>query len=338
MFDDSRIRKLKKTATVTPTPTPVQIFQKLPGLRPSAKVLKISNPQVNNFSEFSIINQMQFPLSKPPQVPLSQRTNNSTRMQASKLRSVSFIDFSEALSTVAKISKIEEQYCACNGVLNKLMKNNRLFQGNYFNLKGERKKNAEKAPIMKKRTVSIFNYPILKMNESQKLEAQLEEKEKEKEKEKENEKEKVTPKIYLRKKTQIMEIPNEILEKNHISMKNIDEKNKTQNISCQNNVVKRKVIERAKSSMQRNEKTTLNYIKKKNPSFNNKENDHMLFLKVREKICSKEKITNNIANAEIKKKEKEEKVIVNKEIQDSPDDKNLIEPWNVQDSQSEENI
>ena len=308
MFDDFRLKKFKSAMT----PTPVHIFQKLPHLRSNSRE---ENPKISqgnmNFSEFSVLNHLQLPINRPPNVNLNmnhaQKANISIQ-PTSKTRSVSFINFTEALTTVAKISNIEEK---CNKMLKQLITGNRK---TYHN-KVEKKQKAPDAPVVRKRIVSIFNYPILKMAEIQNPEmnsGQINNK-------KNN------------KKPEILEITNEnaITERNE----NIMEKNKEKR-----KVIRKKIIERAKSSNQRivsvNDIKPLIFGEKLSLKLNNENEQEAqpLFIKVKQKLFS------NLNNANAAKNEVKQKITNKNETLEIHEDKMQIEPWQVQDTQPEENI
>lgn len=307
MFDDFRLKKFKSAMT----PTPSHIFQKFPHLRSSSKE---ENPKISqgnlNFSEFAVLNHLQLPINRPPNVNLNmnnaQKANISIQ-PTSKIRSVSFINFTEALTTVAKISNIEEK---CNKMLKQLINDNRKTY--------HEKVKAPDPPVVRKRIVSIFNYPILKMAEIQNPEMNSGQ---------------INNKKH-NKKPEILEITNEnaLTERNEIMMEKKKEKKK---------FIRKKIIERAKSSNQR----TISVNDMKAPLFgeklslklnieNDKEASQPLFIKVKQKLFS------NLNNANTAKNDLpvKQKIFSKHETIPIHDDKMQIEPWQVQDTQPDENI
>lgn len=156
MFDDFKLRKCK-FQPIKPAP---QMFQKLPNLRPNSKNLpsQVPNPPFKEFfSEFSVLNQLPFQNSKPTQSPLTQNNVIKSFANNPKIRSVSFVDFSETLTKVSRISKIEDKYSNYNGLLRKLLKSK--------NINYKEKKILDSIPPKQRKEFNIFNYPNLKIND-----------------------------------------------------------------------------------------------------------------------------------------------------------------------------
>lgn len=322
MFDDSRLRKLN-------TAFPQQIFQKLPTLRPHSKPLvrKVSQNK-EFFNEFTPLNQINF--RQPPlfPLPMTQRNNNNRgKDETNKVRSVSFIDFSDALTTVARISKLEEQYANCNNgnILRKLMQTSRVprnaekREDNYY--KNKRVLAAESLSLNKKAPVNIFNYPDLGKSNRMAFQPQ--------------QKKKLT---FLA--DDYYEKPSMLIRGNHNNNYEVSLK-KHELLREKNSLEKKEVLQNFKKNNANDQEYNLRgkkdivKVRVKTSSFHkeNKKDGNKLFSRVRDKISNKKLVTLGEENEIIKK--------CNKKPKDSPkilfeDAKVAIEPWKIQDSFSEE--
>lgn len=332
MFDDSRLRNLSSVF-------PQHIFQKLPTLRPHSKPLLKKNSQIKEvFNEFTPLNQINF--RQPPlfPLPMTQRNYNRSKVEKNKGRSVSFIDFSEALTTVARISKLEEQYANCNNgtILRKLMQTSRVPR-NLEKKEDNNNKNkriaAESLSLNKKKPVNIFNYPDL--GRSNKMSLQPQQKQK---------KPTFLADDYYEKPSMLRrDTPNKNNNRNIIDY---NDKNyhygtclKKHDISIEKyNLEKKEVFQNVNKNMSNNhienKKDVVN-VRVKTASFHKEQRkeEKKLFSRVRDKISNKKLVTlgeeTEIIEKCTKKPENSPKILFE-------DTKVGIEPWKIQDSFSEE--
>ena len=330
MFDDFILRKTNKS--------PIhQIFQKLPHLRPHSKPIaqnKAIYTQIKeNFSELTVLNQIPLPLSKAPQFSFTHRHVNCM-LHNTNIKSVSFINFSEALSTVARISRLEDQTEASYRFKKKLLQSNQIQKNPVTVRTNSANKGGAQSPFVKRRAVSIFNYPNLKINDVIKFEKHYEEK-------------KINfVKACFEEKTKekpsILEKPN-IIEKKIREKSFFDEKEGSSNANAKISLE----FERSKSTknslrtiITKKNKENEIIISKKNKeneiTKKNKENEGKLFEKVREKIFRKTMSLGNQQKDSIHLKIKEKEKPFRKEIIIEEEDKGLLEPWKIQDTLPEE--
>lgn len=307
MFDDSKLKKFKD-------PSP-RIFEKLPVLRPHSRpflkrIPNIPNPEI--FSEISAINKLKFP-NPDIKIPFTQRVSNNF-IQRSKIRSVSFLDFSEALTSVSKIAHLEEQFNANKnyGILLKKMMYNPVVSrksnenNNSFNKKKKRKIETNSLDKYKKEDFSIFDYPNIFINSCVPSKKNYE----------------------FKQKIAIIDDLNKIQENSkplhEIRPQNIRKIRK----SCH-------IFNEAKKTPTNNNKPIRisrenNNPPKKRPVIN-RETKSQLFSKFSEKIPKKARNSSQNQDREIRAKNEN-----NNNFQKEFEERTSIEPWNIQDSFAEE--